>query len=303
MKILFLGSIEFSEIVLKKLALKYEIGCVISQPNRVKKKGVFLDTPTAKFAKEHNILLHQPEHIKDSYEFIKNLNCDLLVSAAYGQYVPSKIIKLFKDSVNVHGSLLPKYRGGAPIQRSIMNGDKKTGITLIRMAKSLDSGVMFAKKELDILDNEDATSLFLRLAEVGADLLFENIEKIYDGTISYEIQDEALATYAPNILKEEEKIDFNNDATKIVNQIRGLAYNPGAYFEVNGIVIKVFKASISNLKDGNIGEVINTKGNVVIKAKDFGVSLDEVLVSGKKICDGKSFANGQKLLKLNDFVN
>lgn len=302
MKILFLGSIDFSKVVLEKLYEKYEIGCVISQPNRVKKKGVFIDTPTALFAKENNILLHQPDHIKDSYDFIKELDCDILVSAAYGQYVPSKIIKLFKESVNVHGSLLPKYRGGAPIQRSIMAGDEVTGITLIRMAKALDSGVMFAKSELKINENEDATSLFERLAQVGAELLMEKIDAIYDGTCPFEVQNEEEATLAPNISKEEEKIDFNNDAKTIVNQIRGLAYNPGAYFMVGVYVIKVFKASITDMTNGCVGEVLKAKGGIVIKAFDFGISLDEVLPSGKKLMDGKSFSNGQKLLNVGDII-
>lgn len=302
MKIVFLGSIEFSKIVLEKLNEKYEVVCVISQPNRVKKKGVFLDTPTAKFAKDNNILLHQPEHIKESVEFLKSLNADVLVSAAYGQYVPSKVLNLFKKTINVHGSLLPKYRGGAPIQRSIMAGDKVTGITLIRMEKALDGGVMYAKKELNILDDEDSDSLFNRLAYLGADLLLENIEDIYNEKNLGEVQDDALATYAPNIEKEEELIDFNNNSKDIINKIRGLSSNPGAYFIFKDTIIKVFKASEVTGFNGEPGEILITKGGIVIKTLDSAISLDMVLPAGKKLMDGKSFANGQKLFVVGERI-
>ena len=302
MKIVFLGSIDFSLTVLKSLHTKYEISCVISQPNRVKKKGVFLDTPTAAFAKENNILLLQPEKIKEVYDTLVNLNADVLVSAAYGQYVPSKILNLFKKTINVHGSLLPKYRGGAPIQRSIMNGDKITGITLIEMAKTLDSGIMYAKKEVEIAKDDDSTSLFEKLSIVGADLLMENIEDIYSGKNQGEVQDEALATFAPNLTKEEELIDFNKTSEEIINQIRGLSKNPGAYFMVDDFILKVFKASIINELSGKPGEVLKIKGQIVIKTKDLAISLDLVLPQGKKLMDGKSFANGQKLLSVGQII-
>ena len=302
MKIVFLGSIEFSKVVLEKLNEKYEVVCVVSQPNRVKKKGVFLDTPTAKFAKDNNILLHQPEHIKESVEFLKGLNADVLVSAAYGQYVPSKVLNLFKKTINVHGSLLPKYRGGAPIQRSIMAGDTVTGITLIRMEKALDGGVMYAKRELEIDPNEDADSLFNRLAYLGADLLLENIEDIYNEKNLGEVQDESLATYAPNIEKEEELIDFNNTSKDIINKIRGLSTNPGAYFAYKDTVIKVFKASEVTGINGKVGEILKTKGGIVIKTLDSAISLDMVLPAGKKLMDGKSFANGQKLFVVGESI-
>ena len=302
MKIVFLGSIEFSKVVLEKLNEKYEVVCVVSQPNRVKKKGVFLDTPTAKFAKDNNILIHQPEHIKESVEFLKGLNADVLVSAAYGQYVPSKVLNLFKKTINVHGSLLPKYRGGAPIQRSIMAGDTVTGITLIRMEKALDGGVMYAKRELEIDPNEDADSLFNRLAYLGADLLLENIEDIYNEKNLGEVQDESLATYAPNIEKEEELIDFNNTSKDIINKIRGLSTNPGAYFAYKDTVIKVFKASEVTEINGKVGEILKTKGGIVIKTLDSAISLDMVLPAGKKLMDGKSFANGQKLFVVGESI-
>ena len=146
MKIVFIGTPEFAVPVLEALNSKYEVVLVISQPNRVKKKGVFLDTPVCAKAKELGLNIIQPEHIGEEYEYIKSLEADILVSAAYGQYVPSKVLNLFKKTLNVHGSLLPKHRGGAPIQRAIMNGDDVTGVTIIEMAKKLDETVDFFKK-------------------------------------------------------------------------------------------------------------------------------------------------------------
>ena len=144
-----MGTPEFACPILKGLNEKYEIKLVISQPNREKRKGVLIDTPVAGCAKELNLNLIQPEKISDAYDIIKNLDCDMLITAAYGQYVPTKILNLFKFKLNVHGSLLPKHRGGAPIQRALMEGDSKTGITIMEMAKGLDSGDIYVKSEYE----------------------------------------------------------------------------------------------------------------------------------------------------------
>ena len=153
MKIVFMGTPEFAVPILEKLNELYEIKLVISQPNRVKKKNVFIDTPVAKIAKELNLNLIQPENIKDEYEYIKNIDADLLISAAYGQYVPTKILNLFKKCINVHASILPKHRGGAPIQRCLIEGDKLTGVTIMEMTKKLDAGKIYAIKEYEIKDD------------------------------------------------------------------------------------------------------------------------------------------------------
>ena len=183
-----------------------------------------------------------------------------------------------------------------------MAGDTVTGITLIRMEKALDGGVMYAKRELAIDPTEDADSLFNRLAYLGAQLLLENIEDIYNEKNLGEVQNEALATYAPNIEKEEELIDFNNTSKDIINKIRGLSTNPGAYFTYKDTVIKVFKASEVTGLNGNVGEILKTKGGIVIKTKDSAISLDMVLPAGKKLMDGKSFSNGQKLFVVGESI-
>ena len=303
MKIIFLGTPEFASKVLEALDSKYEIKLVISQPNREKKKGVLIDTPVASYAKSHNLELLQPLAIKDIYDVIKDVDADTLITAAYGQYIPTKILNLFKTKLNVHASLLPLHRGGAPIQRCLMNGDTKTGVTIMEMEKRLDAGKIYAKEEYIINPDDDATTLFNNLAIIGSKLLLDNIEDIYNGKNLGVLQDESMATYSPNILKEEEKIDFNKTSFEIVNQIRGLSKNPGAYIIVNGNIVKVYKAiSIDYLGNELPGTVLNVKKGITIKTKDKAISLALVKQEGKKEMSGKDFSNGQKIFVINDII-
>ena len=295
MKIVFMGTPEFSVPILKALNELYEISLVISQPNRVKKKGILLDTPVAACAKELNLNLIQPEHIKDNMDLVIGKG-DLLITAAYGQYVPSKILNSFKKCINVHASLLPLHRGGAPIQRALMNGDKKTGVTIMEMTKKLDAGCMYAKEEYVIEEDDNNSTLFEKLSIIGRNLLLKNIIDIYEGKNLGIPQNEDEATYSPNILASEEKIDLNDKTINIINKIKGLAMEPGAYLEIDGIKLKIFKAH--DIKyEGNepTGYVLETKKKIVIKTSDSAIELDLVLYPGKKILSGKDFSNGQKL--------
>ncbi len=303
MKIVFLGTPEFARTVLQGLYSKYEIKLVISQPNREKKKGVYLDTPVASFAKENNLELLQPESIKDIYDTLKELDADTLITAAYGQYIPSKILDLYKIKVNVHASLLPLHRGGAPIQRCLMNGDSKTGVTIMEMAHKLDAGKIYAMEEYEILDSDNADILFSKLSIIGTKLLLDNLEDIYSGkNIGYP-QDDSLATFSKNISKEEERIDFNKSSKDIVNQIRGLAKNPGAYILVHDTVCKVYEASIVEYVGSEApGTVLNTKKGITIKTLDSAISLTLLKQEGKKELSGKDFSNGQKLFIKDDII-
>ena len=223
-----MGTPNFACPILEALSEKYDVKLVISQPNREKKKGILLDTPVASLAKKLNLNLIQPESIKDSYEYIKEIGADVLITAAYGQYVPTKILNLFEFKLNVHGSLLPRHRGGAPIQRCLIEGDKVTGVTIMEMSKGLDTGKMYCKKEYEILDDDNNQTLFDKLSIIGRDLLMDNIEDIISHKIEGEEQDESLATYSKNIDSSEEEINLNNKTLDIINQIRGLAMEPGA---------------------------------------------------------------------------
>lgn len=295
MKIVFMGTPEFAVPILEALNELYEISLVISQPNRVKKRGILIDTPVAKKAKELNLNLIQPENIKDASSLIIG-KADLLITAAYGQYVPSNILSSFKKCINVHASLLPKHRGGAPIQRALMEGDLKTGVTIMEMTKKLDAGKMYAKAIYEIKEDDNASILFDKLSIIGKDLLLENILDIYNEKNLGIEQDESLATISPNIKKEEEKIDLSDKTINIVNKIKGLAMEPGAYLEIDGIKLKIYKAH--DIKYNGIeptGFILETKKKIILKTSDSAIELDLVLYPGKKILTGREFSNGQKL--------
>ena len=304
MKIIFMGTPNFAVPSLEALNEKYEVVLVVSQPAKPEgRKGILKNPPVALKALELGIQLFQPEHIKNEYEYFKNIKADMIVTAAYGQFIPTKILNLYKKCINVHGSLLPHHRGGAPIQRAIINGDKKTGVTIMEMVKKMDAGRMYASSEIPILDSDNNSSLFEKLAIIGKNLLMENIEDIYNGKNEGIMQNEEEATISPNIAPEEEKINFNIDARKVFNLIRGLSDDPGAYCEYNGQRIKIYKASIEkNDSDASPGTIINIKKSLIVKCKTDAISILELQIPGKKRMNVKDFLNGQKLLNLNDII-
>lgn len=304
MKIIFMGTPDFAVPSLEALNEKYEVVLVVSQPAKPEgRKGILKNPPVALKALELGIQLFQPEHIKNEYEYFKNIQADMIVTAAYGQFIPTKILNLYKKCINVHGSLLPHHRGGAPIQRAIINGDKKTGVTIMKMVKKMDAGRMYASSEIPILDSDNNSSLFEKLAIIGKNLLMENIENIYNGKNEGIMQNEEEATISPNIAPEEEKINFNIDARKVFNLIRGLSDEPGAYCEYNGQRIKIYKASIEkNDSDASPGTIINIKKSLIVKCKTDAISILELQIPGKKRMNVKDFLNGQKLLNLNDII-
>lgn len=304
MKIIFMGTPNFAVLSLEALNEKYEVVLVVSQPAKPEgRKGILKNPPVALKALELGIQLFQPEHIKNEYEYFKNIKADMIVTAAYGQFIPTKILNLYKKCINVHGSLLPHHRGGAPIQRAIINGDKKTGVTIMEMVKKMDAGRMYASSEIPILDSDNNSSLFEKLAIIGKNLLMENIEDIYNGKNEGIMQNEEEATISPNIAPEEEKINFNIDARKVFNLIRGLSDEPGAYCEYNGQRIKIYKSSIEkNDSDAAPGTIINIKKSLIVKCKTDAISILELQIPGKKRMNVKDFLNGQKLLNLNDII-
>ena len=304
MKIIFMGTPNFAVPSLEALNEKYEVVLVVSQPAKPEgRKGILKNPPVALKALELGIQLFQPEHIKNEYEYFKNIKADMIVTAAYGQFIPRKILNLYKKCINVHGSLLPHHRGGAPIQRAIINGDKKTGVTIMEMVKKMDAGRMYASSEIPILDSDNNSSLFEKLAIIGKNLLMENIEDIYNGKNEGIMQNEEEATISPNIAPEEEKINFNIDARKVFNLIRGLSDEPGAYCEYNGQRIKIYNASIEkNDSDASPGTIINIKKSLIVKCKTDAISILELQIPGKKRMNVKDFLNGQKLLNLNDII-
>lgn len=305
MKIIFMGTPEFASVILEELCKKYEIVLVVSQPDKeVGRKRILTKPPVIQKALELGLKTFQPRKIKDDYEMITSIHADMIVTAAYGQIVPEVVLKSVSKAINVHASLLPLYRGGAPIQRSIMNGDSKTGVSIIEMIQKLDAGVVYSKRSIDILETDDNSSLFKKLAVVGKDLLMDCIEDIYNGVNKGVPQDEDKVVYSPNIKREEEKISFNETSRNIFNKIRGLSEEPGAYASIKGENIKVYKSEIVDYIGNEIpGTIISLKKEILVKTKDKAIRLTIIKPNGKKLMNAKDFLNGQKLLNLNDIFD
>lgn len=253
-KIVFMGTPKFAVPVLEMLIKNYGVDLVITQPDKkVGRKKVLTPPPVKVVALEHNIKVLQPEKIsidEETYATLKELNPDIIITAAYGQLVPDKILEIPEHKcINVHGSLLPKLRGGAPIQYSILEDHKKTGITIMYMVKKLDAGDMISKVEVDILDSDNYESLHDKLSVAGRDLLNETLPKIFSGDIAPEKQDDEQATFARNILREDEKIDWNTSAREVFNKVRALDPTPGAFTYLDGNVLKIWASEVVKLEE------------------------------------------------------
>ena len=301
MKIVFMGTPEFSVNVLLGLLEKHEVVLVVTQPDKlVGRKQTLEYSPVKKCALEHGLNVFQPKKIKDEYQAVLDAKPDIIITAAFGQFIPNVILEYPEyGCINVHGSLLPKYRGGSPIQTAIINGEKETGITVMYMASKMDSGNIIAQRSIPILDTDDNGTMFDKLSVLGRDLLMEVLSSIFDKTNPSIPQDEVKVTYAYNITHEQQFINWNKTSKEIVNLIRGLAPNPTALTSINGTIIKVFKAKeVSVEGQYTPGEVIKLNKELLIATSDGAVSILELQQSGKNKMDVKSFLNGQKILAL-----
>lgn len=298
--IVFLGTPEFAAHILEGLIESgYNIIAVISQPDKpVGRKRVLMPTPTKEVALKYNLPVFQPTLLKKDYEFLKQMDIDMLITAAYGQILPSEVLKLAKvNNINVHASLLPLHRGGAPIHRAIINGDSKTGVTIMEMVNKMDAGRMYAQKEVTIDKNINTTQLFKVLQEVGKDLLLEVLPDLLENKIEGIYQDEDKVTYSFNIKREEEKIDFNKTVTEVHNLIRGLSEVPGAYCLYKDKEMKIYSSLIHSETndDRPVGSLkIENKNRLLVRCKDGYLEMLEIKLEGKAKMDVKSFLNGCK---------
>ena len=296
-KILFMGTPEFAVPVLQGLIDHYSVRAVVTQPDKVRMKtGELKPTPVKQLANDNTILVLQPEKIKDSIDEIIALKPNLIITCAYGQLIPREILVYPKyGCINVHASLLPKLRGGAPIHRAIMQGYKKTGITIMHMNPYLDQGDIISQKEIEITDQDTASTLHDKLSILGRDLLLETLPSIIDGTAPRIKQEESEATFAFNISKEDEKIDFNKTKTVIYNQVRGLNSYPGAYAVLRGKRIKVFETRITeeyypNLINGTITKFY--QDGIGVKVENGEIVLTTIQPEGKQKMKATDYING-----------
>ena len=292
-----MGTPEFSVRVLNGLIDNYEVVGIVSQPDKeVGRKKILTPTPTKEIGLRNNIKVIQPKKIRKEYQEVLDLKPDMIVTCAYGQIIPEEILDYPKyGCINVHASLLPKYRGGAPIHRAIINGDSETGITIMYMDKGMDTGNIISQEKIKIEDDDNLETLSNKLSVLGTELLLKTIPSILDGTNESIKQDESLVTYAYNIDREEEKIDFNKTPEEINNLVRGLSPMIGAYFMMDNERMKVYKCRIGTEKYDNIG-VINKiyKDGIGISCKDGEIILEEIQPFGKKKMLVSSYLNGIK---------
>ena len=296
MKVVFMGTPDFSVPVLQSLIDNYDVLGVVSQPD--KKVGRHLElknTPIKELALKYNIPVFQPEKIKLDYQSILDLNPDIIITCAYGQIIPKEILDYPRlGCINVHASLLPKYRGGAPIHWSIINGDKKTGITIMYMDVGMDTGDIISQEEIEILDSDNLESIHDKLSALGAELLINTLPSIIDGTNDRLKQDESKVTFAYNIKREEEHIDFNKTSREVFNLIRGLSPIPSSNAIIFGEEMKILESKIGmNTYSGVCGEIVDIiKEGIVVKTIDGSIILTRIKPFGKKLMDATSYVNG-----------
>jgi len=303
LRVIFMGTPLFAVEVLDGLIKNYEVVLVVSQPDKeVGRKKILTETPVKQKALENNIEVFQPDKIKFDYQKIVNLKPDLIVTCAYGQIIPKEILDCPKyGCINVHASLLPKLRGGAPIHHAIMDGYLKTGITIMYMEEKMDAGDILTQKETIISNSDDLQTLHDRLSLMGKELLLETIPKLVEGKITPIKQDENEVTYAWNIKREEEKIDFSKRTLEVFNHIRALSPSPAAYCYLDNKVLKIYKAYISDrfYNTKKIGEISRIEKDAFgIVTSDGEIMVTEIQLEGKKKMLVKDFFNGTDPLDL-----
>ncbi len=303
LKVVFMGTPTFSVPILEELIKETSVVLVVSQPDREKdRKGTLLPTPIKEIAQKNNIDIYQPINIKTDYQKIIDYNPDIIITCAYGQIIPEQLLKYPKyGCINVHGSLLPKLRGGAPIHHAIINGDKYTGITIMYMDKKMDSGDIISQEKIEILPEDNLDSLYEKMSYLGKKLLIKTLPTIIDGTNTRIKQKEEDVTFGLNITKEEEKIDFNMPSVNIYNLIRGLSTIPGAYCLIDNKRIKIYQSELTNFKSisepGRIEKIDKT--GIYVNTSDNIIKLTDIKLEGKKRCLVKDFING---INIEDYV-
>lgn len=301
MKVIFMGTPDFAVPCLHKLIdCNFDVTAVFTQSDKkVGRKQILTPPPVKVIAQKYNIPVYQPSSLRnqESVELIKSINPDMIIVVAYGKILPKEILNIPKfGCVNVHASLLPKYRGAAPIQWSVLNGDNETGVTVMQMDEGIDTGDMLLVKKAEIGINETSEELFNELSYLGAQALTEAIDKIQNGTVERVPQPQGDFGYASMISRDLSSIDWNKSAFEIHNQVRGLQTWPCADTFINGKKVKIHKTALSELTGSCAGKIINSNGCLTVCCGD-GKCIDivEVQPEGKKRMDIKSFLAGNRI--------
>ncbi len=298
MRIVYLGTPDFAVEPLKVLIENgYNVVAVVANKDKpVGRKQIPTAPPVKQFALENNIQVYQYDKIRvEGVEDLKELKPDIIITCAFGQILSKEILDIPKYGViNIHASLLPKYRGASPIHFAILNGEKTTGITIMKTNEGVDTGDIIYQEEIEIGENETCGELFDRLSILGAECLIKTLPFIFDNTANYIVQDEEKATFSKIIRKEMAKIDWNDSAKNIINKIRAFNPAPIAFASFENNPFKIYSAEISSLK-GKVGEILRADNELVIGCADSSVSLKVVQKAGGKMMSIADFLRGNKL--------
>lgn len=301
MNLVFLGTSAFAVSTLERIAQTgHRVLCVVTQPDRAKGRGhATASSPIKELAVQQGLSVYQPLRIRrpEAVTYLAALKAEVMVIVAYGQIIPQSIIDLPRHGIiNVHASLLPKYRGAAPIQWAIMQGEHKTGVTTMRIDAGLDTGDILLSAETDIGPDETAPELSERLARMGADLLIRTLDGLAAGTLAPRKQEDALATYAPILKKEDGWIDWTMPAQTIHNRVRGLNPWPGAFTRFRDHTLHIWRSRVARLCHARQpGRLIHSHGLFVMCGDGAMLELIEVQLQGRNRMPAEAFANGQRL--------
>lgn len=302
MKVVYMGTPDFAVYALESIIKEgYDVAAVITQPDKAKGRSkALIPTPVKAKAMEYNIPVYQPEKLRDeeNVKLLQDIQPDIIVVAAYGQILPESILNIPPlGCINIHASLLPKYRGAAPIEWSIIDGETKSGVTTMYMEKGLDTGDMIEKVEVDITPEDTGATLHDKLAVEGAKLIISTMDKLQSGEATRTKQDDSMSCYASMLTKDMGNIDFSKSAQEIERLVRGLNPWPCAYTKIDGKGVKIFKAQVCDVaelaKPGEIVEV--TKKTFTIACGQGGLIIKNLQPEGKKPMDTVSYLNGNKL--------
>ena len=294
LRVVFMGSPSFSVPVLEELNKNVNVVGVVTAPDAyVGRKKILTMCPVKEKAVGLGLKVYSPIKLRSDFEFIKELNPDMIITCAYGQILSEEILNIPKlGCFNLHGSLLPKYRGGAPIHYALLNGDEKTGITLMYMDKGMDSGDMIAKEEIKIEDNDNIESLTSKLSIIASKMIIKYLPSLIDGTNNRVNQDINKVTFSPIITREDEHLDFNLTAKEIYNRYRMLSPNPLPNIKIDNIEYKIAECKIVDAS-GKVSTVVSKdKNSFTIMAKDKGIMVSKIKPIGKNIMNVRDFFNG-----------
>ncbi len=296
LRIIFMGTPDFGLPALEAINEKYKVIAVVCQPDRPSNRGEVKYSPIKEYAVNHNIPVFQPEKLQEDYLDILKMNPNMIITCAYGQIVPDDVLKYpMYGCINIHASLLPKLRGGAPIHRAIIEGHRETGVTIMMMSKKMDAGDIIVQEKVPILDTDNVGTLHDKLSVLGKDLIIKTIPSIVNKTYTLTKQNESEATYGYVIKREDEHLDFNESTRTIINKIRGLNPYPGAYVILSGRIVKIWNARMggntyTDELNGQIAKLYDD--GIGVKTQNGEIIITELQLEGRKKMSAAEFMNG-----------